>query len=176
MTTCTQIEDELATLPAAVGPTAVPSARILLIEDNPEEMLLVKFTLEELGQGQYELEWTPSLKRAVGLLRHGGLDLVLLDLGLPECRGPVSCVAVRDWAPYVPIVVLTGDDRRETEDLVMAYGADDYLVKDKVSGPELIHAIRAAIYRKKARASTWFNPKLDCRCESKRLCEDAKQS
>jgi DNA-binding response OmpR family regulator len=153
MRTSTQIADDVATLPAAGGPAPAPLTRVLLIEDNAEEMLLVKYALQEFGLGQYELEWTRGLAEGVKLLRSGGLDVVLLDLGLPECQGPVSCAAVRDWASCVPIVVLTADDRKETEELVMTYGADDYLVKDKVSGLEIMHAMRAALYRKKARAS-----------------------
>ncbi len=154
MTACTEIANDEETLPAVIGPVAAPIARILLIEDNDEEMLLVKHTLEEYGLGQYQLEWTRGLGPAVRRLRHGGLDVVLLDLGLPECQGPLSCCAVRDWAPYLPIVILTADNRKETEDLVMSYGADDYLVKNEVSGPALIHAIRSAVFRKRAR-SPW---------------------
>jgi phosphoserine phosphatase RsbU/P len=153
MTTCTSIPSDAEALSGAAVPAAAPLARVLLIEDNVEEMSMVKFTLQEFGRGQYELEWTNNLGDAVLRLREGGLDVVLLDLGLPECQGPVSCAAVRYWAPYVPIVVLTADCRKETEEVAMAYGADDYLVKDEVSGPGLVHAIRAALYRKKARSS-----------------------
>jgi DNA-binding NarL/FixJ family response regulator len=74
-------------------------------------------------------------------------------LGLPECSGAVSYIAVRNTAPDVPAVILTADNREQTEQLVMNYGAEDYLVKDQVSGLQLLHAIRGAIYRKKTRQS-----------------------
>ncbi len=134
----------------ATGAGPAPLLRVLLIEDNDEEMDLVKYALEEFGTGMFDLEWSRSLSEAVARLRMGGLDLLLLDLGLPECQGPVSCAAVRRWAPELPIVVLTGDDRKATEECVMNYGADDYLVKCEASGEILLHAIRRAIFRRKA--------------------------
>jgi phosphoserine phosphatase RsbU/P len=152
MIICTPVADCIEALPAFVGPAAALLVRVLLIEDNVEEMLLVKHTFQEFGQGRFELEWANGLEQAAKMLRYGRVDLVLLDLGLPECQGPISCVAVHDWAPYVPIVVLTADDRKETEERVMNYGADDYLVKDEISGPGLVHAIRSALYRKKSRS------------------------
>ena len=156
MITCTHTSDGLETVPAAPVTPATPLARVLLIEDSGDEMLLVKQTLQEFGQGQFKLEWSRGLRgRAARRLRRGRVDVVLLDLGLSECEGPATCVAVRDKAPYVPIVVLTGDERKKTEELAMACGADDYLVKDQVSPPALIHAIRAAICRKKARSTSW---------------------
>lgn len=140
-------------LPVTTAPAGTPLTRVLLIEDNQEEMLLVQATLEDFGQGRYELEWSNKLARGIERLRQVGVDVVLLDLGLPECSGAVSYIAVRNTAPDVPAVILTADNREQTEQLVMNYGAEDYLVKDQVSGLQLLHAIRGAIYRKKTRQS-----------------------
>ena len=136
-------------VPAAIA--TEPLVRVLLIEDNQEEMLLVHYTLEEFGQGRYDLEWSSRLSDGLDRLRDGGIDVVLLDLGLPECEGPISYVALRNTAPNVPAIVLTGDGREQTERLVMNYGAEDYLVKDEVSGLQLVRAIRSALYRQKTR-------------------------
>ena len=133
------------------GAAAQPLTRVLLIEDNQEEMLLVRYTLEEFGQGRYDLEWANKLTAGIDRLREGGIDVVLLDLGLPECQGPTSYVAVRNTAPDVPAIVLTGDEREQTEQIVMNYGAEDYLIKDEVSGLQLVRAIRSAIYRQRTR-------------------------
>lgn len=152
MTPATSLATDPNEFSAAPGPAAEPLARVLLIEDNQEEMLLVQYTLEEYGQGRYELEWTNRLALGLERLRSGGLDVVLLDLGLPECNGIMSYVAVRNEAPDIPTIILTGDEREQTEQLVMTYGAEDYLVKSEVSGLHLLRAIRSAIYRSKSRA------------------------
>ena len=152
MTPATSLASDPNTLPAKVAPAAEPLARVLLIEDNQEEMMLVRYTLEEFGQGKYELEWNSRLAQGLERLREGGVDVVLLDLGLPECNGVMSYIAVRNTTPDIPTIVLTGDESEQTEQLVMNYGAEDYLVKNEVSGLHLLRAIRGAIHRTKSRA------------------------
>jgi DNA-binding NarL/FixJ family response regulator len=145
-----QIQDEeLECLPRATAPTALQQECVLLIEDSDEAMLLVQYALEEYGRGKYRLEWATSLSEGLDQLAHGGVDVVLLDLGLPESSGPESYAWVREIAPEVPVVVLTADSREETEFAVTASGVEGYLVKDQVSGSHLLQAIRAALYANK---------------------------
>jgi len=133
------------------GPFATRQERVLLIEDEEEAMFLVHFALEEHGGGKYWLEWADCLSSGLEQLSSGGIDVVLLDLGLPESSGPESYAWVREIAPSVPVVVLTGDEREETEFAVAASGAAGFLIKDHVSGAHLLHAIRAALKSKKPR-------------------------
>ena len=135
--------------PRAEDPTAKLQEIVLLVEDSEEAMYLVQCALEEYGHGAYRLEWVEGLTGGLARLSKGGVDLVLLDLGLPESSGPASYVRLREAAPDVPVLVLTGDTREETESAVAARGADDYLVKDEVSGSLLLQAIRAALYTNK---------------------------
>ena len=79
------------------------------------------------------------------------VDIVLLDLGLPDSSGPESYAWVREVCPRVPVVVLTGNSSEETEFAVTASGVEGYLVKDQVSGSLLLQAIRAALYANKQR-------------------------
>lgn len=142
-------EDELDCAPLRVATAALQQQCVLLIEDSEDAMLLVRFALEEYGQGQYRLEWAASLSEGLDRLARGGVDGVLLDLGLPDSSGPESYAWVREIAPNVPVVVLTGDSRSETEFAVTASGVEGYLVKDQVSGVHLVEAIRAALYANK---------------------------
>jgi DNA-binding NarL/FixJ family response regulator len=119
---------------------------ILLIEDNEESMLLVRYALQEYGNGTYRLEWADGLTAATHRLAKGGVDLIILDLGLPESSGPASYEAIRKAAPDLPVLVLTGDTREQTECVVAAEGVEDFLVKDEVSGSLLLQAIRTALY------------------------------
>jgi len=112
-------------------------------------MLLVQFALEEYGQGKYRLEWATRLSEGLDQIRKGGVDVVLLDLGLPESSGPVSYEWVRAVSPRLPVLVLTSDTSEYVELAVLAGGVDDYLVKDLVSGSQLFEAIQAALFRKK---------------------------
>lgn len=112
-------------------------------------MLLVQNSLEEFGLGRYQLEWASQLRHGIDRLGEGLIDVVLLDLGLPESAGPVSYVAVREAAPRVPVVVLTADHREQTVQVVIRAGAEGYLVKDEVSASQLIRAISEAISRRK---------------------------
>jgi DNA-binding response OmpR family regulator len=118
---------------------------VLLIEDSEEAMLLVRFALDEWGGGLFRLEWANNLGAGLDRLSAAGIDLVLLDLGLPDSSGPESYAWVRELAPTVPVVVLTGDSRRETEFAVTTKGADGFLVKSQISSWYLLEVIRAAL-------------------------------
>jgi DNA-binding response OmpR family regulator len=132
-------------LPRAIAPAGSPKKCILLIEDNEEAMFLVRIALQEHGKGMYRLEWAEGLGSGLERLQNGGVDIVLLDLGLPDSSGPASYAWVHQVAPEVPVLVLTGDTREETECAISANGVQDYLIKDQVSGSLLLQAIRAAL-------------------------------
>src|SRR5450755_2967966 len=102
-------------LPAATDPTRRLKQCILLIEDNKDAMRWVQHSLKEYGSGKFKLEWRQSLSDGLSRLSNRGIDLILLDLGLPDCSSPFTGAWVRQAAPKVPIIVLTGDQSGETE-------------------------------------------------------------
>ncbi len=127
--------------------------RVLLAEDNEDAMLLVKYALEEYGEGQYVLEWVDRLTPCLDRLSSGAVDVTLLDLGLPETSGQATYIAVRSVDPNVPVIVLTSDERVHTELAVTLQGADEYLLKEEVSGRLLADIISDVIERRKARGN-----------------------
>ncbi len=129
--------------------TAKIPERILLIEDNEEAAFLVENSLGTYAHGRYTLEWAKSLDEGQKRLAGGGVDLVLLDLGLPDSSGPQTYESIRAAAPEVPVLVLTGDAAEETESTITAQGGEDYLVKDQVSGPLLLRAVQSVLYSSK---------------------------
>ena len=136
--------------PRSVPPVSRRVQCVLLIEDSEDAMLLVQYALYEDGCGKYKLVWASCLSDGLSRVKEGGIDIVLLDLGLPEASGAVSYAKLHEAAPELPVVVLTGDTREETELSVFSKGVEDYLVKDQVSGSLLINAIETALERKKA--------------------------
>jgi DNA-binding NarL/FixJ family response regulator len=138
--------DSLLVAPAATG---VRPEKVLLIEDSEEAMLLVRYSLQAYGDGRYRLKWVESLSEGLVQLSQGGVDIVLLDLGLPDSSWPSTLASVREKGPEVPVLVLTGDTRRETKFAAAAYGMDEYLLKDQVSGAQLVRAVRTVIGARK---------------------------
>ena len=132
--------------------TTVAPLRILLVEDNPGDVLLLQETLAD-QQGAFELENVERLAPALERLRTGGIHLVLLDLTLPDSAGLSTFTAVRTQAPDMPIVVLTGLSDEALAVSTVRDGAQDYLVKGQVDGNLLGRTIRYAFERKRTEAA-----------------------
>ncbi len=91
--------------------------------------------------------------RSHGASSKPGLDVVLLDLGLPELNSYKSYRAIDVAAgPRVPVVILTSDDRAVSRDLTLGFGASDYLLKNQSSPARLKQALRNAVMHRGRRA------------------------
>jgi len=122
---------------------------VLLIEDNPGDVRLIREFLSETKGVAFNLECADHLTTGAARFREGGIDVVLLDLGLPESQGLDTFMQARTEMPDVPIVVLTGlkDEAVGTE--AVRGGAQDYLIKGEVDGKTLARAIHYAIERER---------------------------
>lgn len=124
--------------------------RILLIEDDPGDADLLREMLAgEEGSG-FQLEHVDRLHKGLESLARGGVDVVLLDLTLPDSRGPATAARIHAEVPTVPLVILTAlnDDASALE--AVRKGAQDYLIKGQVNGMMLSRVIRYAIERQHA--------------------------
>jgi PAS domain S-box-containing protein len=127
--------------------------KILLVEDNPGDVLLLQETLSEITFVDLELVPVERLKTALSRLQSEEFDVVLLDLVLPDSNGLDTFIQIHEQAPLIPIVVLTGMADETLAISAMQAGAQDYLVKGQVSGSELLlRSIRYAIERKRIEA------------------------
>lgn len=120
--------------------------RVLLVEDNPGDARLIQEAFRE-ADGSFAPEWCDRLSAAHARLARGGVDVVLLDLSLPDASGLDTVVKTLVEAPHVPIVVLTGLDSERVACESVRLGAQDYLVKARVTGDLLARALRYAIER-----------------------------
>jgi sigma-B regulation protein RsbU (phosphoserine phosphatase) len=124
--------------------------RILLVEDNEDDALLLRRTLKEGPTGQFEMVHADRLDAALKQLVESAFDVVLLDLSLPDSRGLETFRALHDQSPAVPVVVLTGLDDETTAITAAKEGAQDYVVKGQFNRSLLVRAMRYAIERKRA--------------------------
>jgi len=121
--------------------------KILLIEDNAAEARLIRELLTETPQPGVELEHATSLSAGQERLAAGGVDVVLLDLSLPDSHGLETLLRVRAAIARIPVVVLTGSDEWDLALLAVEKGAQDYLVKGQVDGKAILRSARYAIAR-----------------------------
>jgi len=124
--------------------------KVLLIEDNPGDVCLIREMLAEVRGVRFDLECADRLSTGLERLAEGGIDVILLDLGLPDSLGFDTFTTVYAQAPEAPIIVLTGLDDEALAVQAVRAGAQDYLVKGQVDGDLLVRAVRYAIERKRA--------------------------
>lgn len=126
--------------------------RILLIEDNADDLLLIQEILMAERTARFEISWVGCLDEGLTSLSKGKVDLVLLDLSLPDSEGLETLERVRAQAKKIPVVVLTASDDELLAVQALQRGAQDYVIKGylQVYRGFLARAIRYAIERKRA--------------------------
>ncbi len=131
-------------------PTA-PAIKLLLIEDTPADAELVRRALGKETSPPFDIEWCDRFERGLTRVTQGDIQVVVLDLSLPDSHGLVTFTKLQAQAPEVPIVILTGSFEEDAIALeAVKQGAQDFLTKGRLSGPVLSRAARYAIERKKA--------------------------
>jgi diguanylate cyclase (GGDEF)-like protein len=127
----------------------VQRTRVLLVEDNAGDARLVRESLNDGLPGQFTVTVAESLKLVLETLRSApdDVDVVLLDLSLPDSQGLETFRAVHALAPAVPILVLSGMNDESVALKAVNEGAQDFLRKDRVDSELLPRAIRYAMER-----------------------------
>jgi PAS domain S-box-containing protein len=123
--------------------------KILLVEDNPGDARLIQEMLADAGAQGVTSEWVPRLSQGLECLDQGEIDLVLLDLNLPDSHGLDTFFKAYAHAPEIPFVILTGLDDETLALTAVRQGAQDYLVKGETDANKLFRAIRYATERKR---------------------------
>ena len=117
---------------------------ILVVDDEPMQRETAEEVLTSLG---YHVLTAPNGHRAEAILREREVDLVLLDLNLPDSAGLDTFRSVHRHAMHLPIVILSGQDDVELAVDAVSLGAQDYLTKGEANRSSLARSIRYAIER-----------------------------
>ena len=142
--------------------------RVLLVEDNLADARLIRETLSDAMGARFELESAGRLATGLSRLGANDIDVVLLDLGLPDSQGRDTFARVQSQAPHVPIIVLTGMEDEDLSVALVQEGAQDYLLKSQVNGSLLARAICHAIERKRGEQQIRrLNEQLEQRVEER---------
>jgi len=125
-----------------------PIETMLLIEDNPGDARLIRDMFKEQTAQNIELKQVERMADAEKFLALRLVDIIILDLGLPDVEGLDAVRRARKAAPGVPLVVLSGLDDESMALQAMQEGAQDYLIKGETKTRELVRAVRYAVERK----------------------------
>lgn len=127
--------------------------RVLLIEDNPGDVRLIREMLHDAEGADFALESADRIARGLERLARGGIDVILLDLHLPDSRGFPTLKKVQAGAPDIPILVLTGLEDEDLAVNAVREGAQDYLVKGQIDTALLVRCLRYALERHRLRSA-----------------------
>jgi DNA-binding response OmpR family regulator len=122
---------------------------VLLIEDNPRYARLVKEILDSSETTNFDVTIIENLTDGTNYLAEVRIDVVLLDLMLPDSSGLDTFRTLHSRFPDIPIVIQTGLDDESVAVDAVHQGAQDYIIKGEISESTLVRSIRYAIERQK---------------------------
>lgn len=139
--------------------------RILLVESDVEDVLFLQDVLTEIESGQFWSHWVeietlhaPTAEEAATVLSNELIDLILLDLSLPDTQGTGTFRALAASAPKIPTILLVAPEDQALAVRLVRDGAQDFLLKKHIDCAPLAHAIQNAMERHRlltaARASS----------------------
>src|ERR1700694_330331 len=128
--------------------------QVLLVEDNAGDVRSLREMFSKEKPDSFELMHLLRMSEAEIHLAQGGVDIVLLDMGLPDEHGLDTVRRSRAAAPGVQVIVLTGLDDEMLAAEAMKAGAQDYLIKGQIESRALPRALRYAIERHRMQTET----------------------
>src|ERR1700676_4899667 len=130
--------------------------QVLLVEDNAGDVRLLREMFSKEKAGTFELTHLLRMSEAVVHLARGGVDIILLDMGLPDGHGLDTVRRAHTAAPGIPLIVLTSLDDETLAAEAMKEGAQDYLIKGQIENRALPRALRHAIDRHRIQVETAY--------------------
>ncbi|MCC6539007.1 MAG: response regulator [Bryobacterales bacterium] len=122
--------------------------KVLLVEDSPGyASLVLRWIAEGPDAGAFTLVWTDTLSAALARLDEHDIDLILMDLGLPDSDGLTTFLSLHERQPDVPVIVLSGSESEALAIQTIQHGAQDYLVKSDCTPELILRTLNRAVVR-----------------------------
>jgi signal transduction histidine kinase len=128
--------------------------KVLLVEDNASDARLLREMFSKEAPGSFELSHLTHMQQAEARLAKGDIDIVLLDMGLPDGHGLETLRRARAASPEVVMIVMTGVEDEALAAGALKEGAQDYLIKGQIENRALPRALRHAIERQRMQVET----------------------
>lgn len=123
--------------------------RILLVEDSPQEARLIQEEVSDLVDVSFELIWVDSLSKGIEKLKEKIIDVILLDLTLPDSKGIETLFKLQAHERKIPVIILTSLYDEGLAIQALKHGAQDYLFKGQIESSLLARSVRYAVERHK---------------------------
>ena len=121
--------------------------KVLLVEDNSNDVELIKRKLGKSDNIRFIVTRAKNLKEALEHLDQNETDLILSDLGLPDSHGLDTVIRILSEAPHIPLIILSGFDDEAIAIQAVKAGAQDYLVKGQLELVQIERSLSYAIER-----------------------------
>ena len=121
--------------------------KVLLVEDDEDDYVLIRELLSEVKDAKYILEWVPTYDKALEKMACTENQVCLIDYRLGPHNGLEILQGARERGSRAPVIFVTGQEDYRIDVRAMRSGATDYLVKSQLTGPLLDRSIRYAIER-----------------------------
>lgn len=151
-----------------------PPLSLLLIEDNSGDARLLKEMLREQIGDNFSMKHVTRLSDGIAAAGDG-VNVVLLDMELPDGNGLEGLTLFGEAAPNLPVVILTGVDSESHGLAAVKRGAQDYLIKGRVTPEILVRSLRYAIERKRAEEAQVESAALRTELAKEKQMRDAKE-
>lgn len=123
----------------------MPVTTLLVVDDNRADSDYIKTLLDEVAPNKFKVYTASTFAETLEVITLREVDIITLDLYLPDSQGLGTLLAIRAKVPTVPVVVVSGlDDTKITKESLF-YGAQSYLVKGDFDGNKLLDAMTQAM-------------------------------
>lgn len=124
--------------------------RVLILEDDEDLSFLMVTSLKAMDTIDFQIQCAFSLVEAIKKIEESQFDVILSDLDLPDSKGSDTIKALCQENSGIPVIAVTGAYSESIYAEILAYGAQEYLIKGKYSDDTLLRVIKYSIERKKA--------------------------
>ena len=127
---------------------SVVPLRVLVVDDDEEDFLILRDLLVDYAQERFDLDWVGTLAEGIAALRANQHDVFLVDYQLgPDNGMDLVRLAVAEGSAHRPVIMLTGQGNPDVDREALAAGASDYLVKGAIDAEKLARSLRYAAER-----------------------------